>query len=446
MHSAFLKPIQPTRQPGWAEQKNLSPQQILNARKALLLALVANACAHSFFLISFPALARELGLSDLQAGLLMGLSALAMTLSSPLWGMICERKGRRSVFLTGLLLITLILPVIALTLHLRWQLLISPVLCFSALLVLRLLSALGSGAIMPSAQAWTADTTSQANRTSGIARLGAAFGLGSVLGSMLAMSVGIQWIWLGFTLASAFLIAAVLHVRYHFPETLALSHKVPDHTSSSPDTLNVIGRQETPKITDSTENSPEKQSPASKIWPCFLITLLALACYSLVQHVMTLRLQDSFNFTSDLSVRIAGATMTLSMLLMIATQGWLLPRLNWLPGKSLLTGTLIALFSFLLALSPALPAVLIALVSLGIGLGLLLPSNLGLMSLNSPIHQQARNAGINGTFQGLGMASGPIAAASLHQLHPLLPWAMATILMLMILLLYRFVPSPEHMT
>lgn len=144
MPAAFSKRIPSAQRAATSEQNEDSSRQINIARKALLLALVANACAHSFFLISFPALARELGLSDLQAGLLMGLSALAMTLSSPVWGVICERKGRRPVFLAGLLLITLILPVIILALNLRWQLLISPALCFSTLLILRLLSALGS--------------------------------------------------------------------------------------------------------------------------------------------------------------------------------------------------------------------------------------------------------------------------------------------------------------
>ncbi len=49
----------------------------------------------------FGPLARELGLSEIQAGLIISLAALMLALFSPFWGRRSERVGRKPVFVVG---------------------------------------------------------------------------------------------------------------------------------------------------------------------------------------------------------------------------------------------------------------------------------------------------------------------------------------------------------
>jgi len=385
------------------------------ARPILVFALVANACGHAFFLISFPALGRTLGLSDTRAGMLMGLSALAMTLAAPLWGVLCERRGRRPVLLAGLVIATLMLAAITQLLMHYTDSLMAPASLFLMLLGFRVLGTTGTAAVMPSAQAWMADTTAPEQRVAGMGLLGAAFGIGSVLGSGVAMTAGIDNIWTGFAMVLGLLVLAVGLTARYLPE--------PERAATS----EVSG-----------------QFSLSTILPCLLITLLGLAVYSLVQQVITLRLQDSFAMTPDQSVRFGGAAMMLCMLLMVVTQAWLLPKLGWLHGQILQRGAWLCLLALLLSLTPVTAVFLFAIPLLGLGFGLLVPANLGLLSLRSGPQSQARNAGINGVFQGLGMAVGPVSGASLQSLSPSYPWLAAVLLMLCVCLLGWHVARQSH--
>lgn len=385
------------------------PMKVLSIppRRLLLLTLMANAAGHTFFIISFPALARTLGFTDPQAGMVMGLSALVMTLAAPAWGASCERRGRRPTFLSGVLIAVSFFFAAAVVLYFRSLGVISIGFCMSLLLLARTLSTLGSAAVMPSAQAYMADITEPAQRTMGMAQLGAAFGAGSVLGSSIAMFAGIDFIWIGFGLCTVLVVISMLICWRLLPEPLR------------------------PCV----ENRVSIAVEIKQIIIFLAVTLLGLATYSLVQHVATLRLQDGFGYSAHDSLRIGGAAMTSAMVIMILTQLWVLPRLNMFARQSLLLGTLVCLGCLLLSLIDHLNIFLFSIAALGAGLGLLLSSNLGLLSLVSGPDTQARNAGINGLAQGIGMAMGPLLGANLQAQSYLAPWFAACVLMSIVLLI-----------
>lgn len=376
-------------------------------RRILLLALMMNAASHGFFIISFPLLARTLGFTDPQAGMVMGLSALAMTFAAPVWGGICERYGRRKVFIAGLSLAMAFFTAAALVLYFRSLGLIGLTLCLSLVISFRVMATAGSAAVMPAAQAYMADITEPAQRTVGMGRLGAAFGSGSVLGSTIASVSGINFIWTGFTLCALMVAMAALVCWRCLPE--------PARPAGS--------------------RCAKRPGEWRRIAVFLLITLLGLAVYSLVQQVATLRLQDSFHYDAHDALQLGAAAMTAAMLLMIVTQLLVLPRLPLKPQQSLVLGALICLICLLLSLAGQLYTFITALVLLGVGLGLLFPANLGLLSLSSSSAAQARNAGINGLAQGIGLALGPLLGANLQALSYFAPWLTAALLMALIVVL-----------
>lgn len=399
---------------------HVAAKQALSSKFLLFFALFANACGHTFFLISFPLTARYLGYSDQQAGMILGLSALVITLATPIWGQLCERFGRRRVLLSGLTLACLTLIALATSVISAWLALLAASSAFTLIFVLRLVTSLASGALMPAAQAYIADTTSREQRTRGMAHMAAAFGGGSIVGGTVASISGLDHLWLGYVFATVLLLLA----------TLICWQRLPD---SQPATI----------------STPIRQPSSRHLLRYWLTTLLGLSCYSLMQQTTGLRLQDSFAFTTDQALRSGSAAISAAMLLMVITQAWLVARLPWSPENKLRAGAAACLICALLALLPSLVSFISAIVLFGLALGLLLPANLSLMSLNSRCDQQARNAGINGVFQGLGLASGPLLGSQLQPLSAHAPWLALLVITALLLLLSRsarVATSPDFST
>ncbi|AIB15799.1 hypothetical protein ABAZ39_28485 (plasmid) [Azospirillum argentinense] len=375
---------------------------------ALLGGLLANGAGHSFLLIVLPPLGRGLGFGDVRTGLLLSLSALLLVVAGPAWGHVCDRWGRRRVLVAGLGAAALFPVAMASILAGHADGALSGEAVFALLLAARLVQSALSAGIMPAAQAVLADLTSADRRAGGMGMMGAAFGMGAILGGAFAWRVG------GTDPIAALLIIAALIAA----GTLAVWLRVgePDRGAARPDGPAAAPAGGWPRLAD--------------IRPFLVITLCGLTAYSLLQQVTALRLQDSFGLPPVDSVQRGGAILALTMAVMVATQGLAVRWLDWSPIRLLRAGAGIAALAMgAAALAPSPALLMAAMAGLGGGLGLLLPGNLAMLSLRTATDAQARTAGLNGIGQGLGMAAGPLLGAALHQLSPVAPyWAAAAIL------------------
>jgi DHA1 family tetracycline resistance protein-like MFS transporter len=132
------------------------------------------------FGIVIPLLARyaeRLHASPFEAGLLLSIYSLMQLVFAPIWGAVSDRIGRRPVILVSLATSGLSY----LLLGVAWS--------FVILFVARLLAGIG-GANISVAQAYIADTTSERDRARGMGVIGAAFGLGMVIGP--AIGAGLE--------------------------------------------------------------------------------------------------------------------------------------------------------------------------------------------------------------------------------------------------------------
>lgn len=119
-----------------------------------------------------PLYARQFQASALEIGLLMACYSAAQMLFAPVWGALSDRIGRRPVILVSLLGSTASYAVFAASSSL------------AMLFVGRTLAGV-CAANLSAAQAYVADVTSPEQRTRGMGMIGAAFGLGFVLGPAL---------------------------------------------------------------------------------------------------------------------------------------------------------------------------------------------------------------------------------------------------------------------
>jgi MFS family permease len=124
---------------------------------------------------------RGAGLSELEVGAILASSALLFFLSSSRWGRLSDRVGRRPVMAAGL-------AAAAVSLFLFASLYVAGG-TFLLLLLARSVYGLLAGSIQPAATAWMADHSPPDRRAAGVALVGAAVGIASIAGPVLAAAV-----------------------------------------------------------------------------------------------------------------------------------------------------------------------------------------------------------------------------------------------------------------
>jgi MFS family permease len=381
------------------------------AISALLIGLVANAIGHSFVLIVLPPLGRQMGFGDVQTGLLLSLSAVALTIAGLVWGNVSETWGRRRVLLVGLAAAATFPAALALIVEARLSSFLAATPAFMMLLGLRLTASAVVGGVMPAAQAYVADATTADRRAGGMGMMGAAFGVGTIIGGGLAFGLG------GTHPATALWLLSALT----FAGMLMAGRRLQDIQGARP-----------------ARHGADARVPWRAITPYLLVTLCGLSVYSLLQQVTALRLQDAFGQSPADSIRTSGVAMMATMAAMIAVQGLVVRRLTWTPARLLRLGAVAAVVSLCAAaLAPAVPVLILAMIATGAAYGLMLPGNLASLSLQTGSGAQGKVAGVNAVAKGIGMAVGPLAGAVLHQVSPAMPyWACAAALMVVSVLAF----------
>lgn len=117
-----------------------------------------------------PFLVEKFGASGSAVGLLMSIYGLMQLIFSPIWGALSDRYGRRVILLIGILGNTLAMAFMGLSTEL-WMLFVS-----------RALAGMLASATIPTAMAIIADSTTDEDRGRGMGVLGAAMGVGMVIG------------------------------------------------------------------------------------------------------------------------------------------------------------------------------------------------------------------------------------------------------------------------
>lgn len=162
-------------------------QQVNRRAFAILFGVsAATALGNTGMLSVLPAIGRQIGIPDAMVAAIFSLSALLWAISSPFWAKRSDVRGRKPLILLGLggfcVSMTLCAFVVSAGLH---QLL-PPMVVFVLFLLARALFGLFGSAANPATQAYLADRTRREERTQAMATLAGAFGLGTVVGPLLA--------------------------------------------------------------------------------------------------------------------------------------------------------------------------------------------------------------------------------------------------------------------
>lgn len=149
-------------------------QELIRSRLFILyLAVFVNALAFSLVFPLLPQYAKHFELSDISLGILASSFAIAQLFLSPFWGTLSDRFGRKPIIAIGLLGMSASFFVFALA--------ASPLLLF----VSRFFQGVFSSAVLPSARAYIADSTTAQERVRAMGYVGAFLAAGFIFGPVL---------------------------------------------------------------------------------------------------------------------------------------------------------------------------------------------------------------------------------------------------------------------
>jgi len=369
------------------------------ARTTLLASLIIVGMGFSVLFPLLAPLGRQLGLSEFQTTSIIAASSLTVFLSAPLWGRLSDRWGRKKVILIGLFGFSAgtVLFNTVLTLGINGWLVGLPL--YFALVLTRIMHASVMSAAMPASNAYMADITDIKSRTRGMAAAGAANNFGAIMGPALA---GLAVLSL---LSPLWIMAAVA-----FLNGLFILRFLPD----PPRQQNIVGNRKRMKYTD------------RRILPFIIVGVAMFSGFALVQQTMGFRFQDALNLSTGDTAKTFGLAMMLSAACSLATQTLIVQRLELAPFTLLKLAIPLLILAFSLMASFNTQWMLtFAMMIQGMGMGLAGPGFMAGASLSVSPQEQGAVAGVASACGPLGFTVGPLVGGALYQISPVLPYAFA---------------------
>ncbi len=350
-----------------------------------------------------PIFTKELGAQDYQIGLIAMIYPIMNFFFAPLWGTLSDRYGRRpiimlSVFITGVA-----------------YLVFAQVDALSVLFLSRLLSGIGSANISV-AQAYITDVTTPDERTKKLGLLGAAFGIGFIIGPTLggflkSVSTPGQVDWVGYVTATMSL--ANLTLAYFL-----LPESIKKKRSDAPYNFKVV-----------TGIVMELKKPS--IRELLLINFIFIASFMLMQLSSSLMWKE----IDGLNDKQIGYVFAFVGLVTVIVQGALVGRLvKWIGERKMLTLGIFFMISGLVILplvgeSLFIPFELMGLALVALANGCLMPSITSLISKYSDPKDVGQVLGVNQSFGSVARAMGMGISGFLYGIDFHLPFFVGAILM-----------------
>ncbi len=322
-----------------------------------------------------PYYAEEYGASALMVGLLSTSYSLMQFLFNPVWGRLSDRFGRRPLILISLAGSCIGFLIFGLARSLTF------------LFVGRMVAGV-AGAIIPTTNAYIADVTTPENRAKGMGMVGAAFGLGFILGPAIGGLLAPYGYDKPVLLASGMAAANWLFAYFRLPESL--TEEVRRRALSRSFNLKTLTDALThPRVG-------------------LLLSIYFLVTFAFSNMEATFGLLNEHGYS--LSARQTGYLFTFIGVLMTIMQGFLVGQLVRRLGERLCIalGTLTMVLGLsLMPFAPNIPTYCGFLALLAFGTGINNPSLTGLLSRSTDAEEQGGIMGIAQSLASLGRILGP---------------------------------------
>ena len=346
----------------------------------------------SFVFVIVPPLARDLGLSEIQASLVFAFSAIAWALTSAAWGRASDKYGRRNIAILGLIgysasLLAMIIPLFLVEKNLLDIVFLFPLLVFG-----RMLNGLIGSATRPATFAYIADTSSREKRTVKFARLETSFLVGTVAGPLIG----------------GFLILITKETPFYVFSILALIASIGIYKNVD----------NTARDKKSVLQSEKISWKSNTVWPFLVLASISSLCLASLIQTIGFYLFDVFPSIDDLPILIS-MTFALLSISTIVSQYLFTDAFPLSNNKLLLCGVLLLLFSYItMALFPKISIYYLSIIINGIGGGMLRPAISSSLSLSQTPEHQGIAAGYLGSVYPVGHILTPVLAMPIYAINP----------------------------
>jgi MFS transporter, DHA1 family, multidrug resistance protein len=347
-----------------------------------------------------PFYMEHFGAGGKQLGALMAVFSIMQFVSSPFWGGMSDRYGRKRIMMIGVLGNALSLLVIGLAQSME------------VIFISRAIEGLISSATLPTAMAYISDSTTHEERGGGMGVIGAAMGIGMVLGPGMGGWLSVHSLALPFFLAAIMSFLSLGMIWFVLPESLAQDKR------TAHEAFKLRGPQ------------------LSVLWKALFGPLGFLLILAFLVNFALANFEGIFGLFADKAYQY-GPTQVGSVMMVVGIISSLVQMLLTGPatrklGESNVIKISLAASALGFVLMAIAPNNFLVPVSVGFFVfsnAMLRPS---IFSLTSKQAQggQGMALGLNNSYQSLGRVIGPLWAGSLFDFHITLPYLSAAVIML----------------
>ncbi|MGD0290851.1 MAG: MFS transporter [Candidatus Binataceae bacterium] len=332
-----------------------------------------------------PLYAERMHVGALGIGLVLSVYSLMQFLCAPVLGRISDHVGRRPIIMLGLLGSAAGYMIYGFATSFAW------------LLFSRAIHG-ACAATVSTAQAYVADTTDESNRAHGMGMIGAAFGLGFVLGPAIGGLLGHA------SLRTPVFFAAALT----FGNLIFAAMRLPESHQPDPDARFQLAHLAQPLRT------LPRQLLGHRLTGLFTIAFLATFAIAALEATFAIMVPAIYGYGPS----GVGGLLAYAGLIQALVQGYLLGKIVKRTGElTLIRAGMIALAIGLapMASLSSHAMLFVALALVAIGYGFASPSIASLISRRTERRLQGEVLGINQSAQSLARICGPIAAGLAYQ-------------------------------
>ena len=386
----------------------------------LIIGLVIYGTGFSLLYVIFAPLSREIGLSINQFGVLIAISNVALVFSSYYWGKRSQIIGRKKVFVIGLLSYGFAFLLFTFGIQVGLWGVFNPISLFIFLLIIRIIYGVLIGGIQPAAVAYMSDHTDSKDRTKGMALIGMAAGIGTMIGPV--MGGTLAFIHPLFPMYCGALIALI---------GAGLAHKY------------LI--QSIPEISESSQNKTLKFYD-SRILPFLIGWAVAFMVFTSVQIISAFYIQDQLGITEpDQVIKFTSIALLSMALTSTFMQAVVLQVLN-ISTETLLRICFLIFGVVLISISlvSSLTQFFLAYAGMGIAFSMITPSLNAAATLSVEPSEQGEVAGFLAGAPVVGMIFGPTIGTLLYNLDPTFPFYYGGLVAIILGAYFQFIKVNEN--
>jgi MFS family permease len=383
-----------------------TPKQRQRAFQILFLSLICLGVGQSGMFAILPPVSRELGLTEFQTGAIFAISATIWVFSSAYWGARSDRQGRRPMIVLGLSAFSISMLAFATSVEIGLMGILPIAIVYPLMIVSRSIYGIFGSAGFPAAQGYIADRTSPSERTTAVATLNAAFGLGTTAGPGIIAALAVMG-----TIAPLYFVAVVgacsAFVIWRFlPERTApvLHHKTKAERLSWRD---------------------------PRILPFLIFGVMLGTAGSFPIQVIAYFFMDVLKLSTNEAIQLSGVGLMASSMAALFAQLVIVQRMKLSASQLVNWGIGIGFASYVLFIvGETYGLIVFALLLSGLGFGLIRPGYAAAASLAVGKEQQGAAAGLTGGATASGFIFAPLVGNFIYAYDPHAPFYLGGVLMI----------------